>query len=136
MYISAVTTVTLPVRDQERALAFYAGVLDLEVRTDNPFPMGRWLTVAPKGEGTALLLASWFPDMAPVGGLVVAAPDLDALAARLREHDVACEGPTDEPWGRQLLFRDPDGNGFVVSARASTAASTGAGTGAGTAAAR
>ncbi|MEQ4718483.1 VOC family protein [Nonomuraea sp. B19D2] len=115
MPISQILTVTVPVADQERALAFYTGVLDFEVRTDNPFPMGRWLTVAPKGAETTLLLASWFPDMAPVGGLVVAAPDLDALAARLREHEIAFEGPSDEPWGRQLLFHDPFGNGFVVS---------------------
>jgi catechol 2,3-dioxygenase-like lactoylglutathione lyase family enzyme len=115
MHISGVMTVTVPVKDQDKALAFYSGVLDLEVRTDNPFPMGRWLTVAPKGAETALLLASWFPDMAPVGGLIVGSRDVDALAARLREHAVTYEGPTDEPWGRQLLFTDPDGNGFVVS---------------------
>ncbi|MFG1706116.1 VOC family protein [Nonomuraea sp. M3C6] len=115
MPISNILTVTVPVADQERALAFYTGVLDFEVRTDNPFPMGRWLTVAPKGAETELLLASWFPDMAPIGGLVVTAPDLDALAARLRENEIAFEGPSDAPWGRQLLFQDPFGNGFVVS---------------------
>ncbi|MEU6712333.1 VOC family protein [Nonomuraea sp. NPDC046802] len=115
MLISKIVVVTVPVADQERALAFYTGVLDFEVRTDNPFPMGRWLTVAPKGAETTLLLASWFPDMAPIGGMVVAAPDLDALAARLREHEIACQGPSDEPWGRQLLFQDPFGNGYVVS---------------------
>ncbi|TMR91750.1 VOC family protein [Nonomuraea basaltis] len=115
MPISSILTVTVPVADQERALAFYNGVLDFEVRSDNPFPMGRWLTVAPKGAETTLLLASWFPGMAPIGGLVVGAPDLDALAARLRENEVAFEGPSDEAWGRQLLFNDPFGNGFVVS---------------------
>jgi catechol 2,3-dioxygenase-like lactoylglutathione lyase family enzyme len=115
MLISSVLTVTVPVADQDRALDFYTRVLGFEVRSDNPFPMGRWLTVAPKGAETALLLASWFPDMAPIGGLVVAAPDLDALAVRLREHEIACEGPSDQPWGRQLLFHDPFGNGFVVS---------------------
>lgn len=115
MPVSSILTVTVPVADQERALDFYTRVLDFEVRSDNPFPMGRWLTVAPKGAATTLLLASWFSDMAPIGGLVVGAPDLDALAARLRDDDVAFEGPTDEPWGRQLLFQDPFGNGFVVS---------------------
>ncbi|WP_345562061.1 VOC family protein [Nonomuraea rosea] len=115
MLISAIATVTVPVADQERALAFYTGVLGFEVRTDNPFPMGRWLTVAPKGGATTLLLASWFPAMAPIGGLVVTAPDLDALAARLSENATAFEGPSDESWGRQLLFQDPFGNGYVVS---------------------
>ncbi|MBB6343527.1 putative enzyme related to lactoylglutathione lyase [Nonomuraea muscovyensis] len=115
MHISSISTVTLPVADQQRALDFHAGVLGLEVRSDNPSPMGRWLSVAPKGAETALLLASWFPDMAPVGGLVAASPDLDALAERLREHGTQVQGPTNEAWGRQLLFNDPDGNGFVVT---------------------
>ncbi|SEH02233.1 Catechol 2,3-dioxygenase [Nonomuraea solani] len=115
MLVSSLLTVTVPVADQARALDFYTGVLGFEVRSDNPFPMGRWLTVAPKGAETTLLLASWFPDMAPIGGLVVGSPDLDALAVRLREHEVGCTGPTEEAWGRQLLFRDPFGNGFVVS---------------------
>ncbi|TDD36357.1 glyoxalase [Nonomuraea terrae] len=115
MLISSILTVTVPVADQDRALDFYTGVLGFEVRTDNPFPMGRWLTVAPKGAGTTLLLASWFPGMAPIGGLVVAAPDLDELADRLRAAEVAFEGPEQQAWGRQLLFHDPFGNGFVVS---------------------
>jgi catechol 2,3-dioxygenase-like lactoylglutathione lyase family enzyme len=114
MLISLIQTVTVPVADQERALEFYGGVLGFETRTDNPSPMGRWLTVAPKGAETTLLLASWFPEMAPVGGLVVAAPDLDPLAARLRDNGVAFDGPSDQPWGRQLLFHDPYGNGFVA----------------------
>ncbi|MEV0383972.1 VOC family protein [Nonomuraea sp. NPDC050643] len=114
MPISSILTVTVPVADQERALGFYTGVLGFEVRTDDPFPMGRWLTVAPKGAGTTLLLASWFPGMAPIGGLVVGAPDLDALAARLLENEIAFEGPSDQAWGRQLLFHDPFGNGFVA----------------------
>ena len=115
MYISTIATVTVPVADQDSALAFYADVLGFEVRTDNPFFQGRWLTVAPKGAETALLLASWFPDMSPIGGLVVYTSDIDALAARLKEQGVAFEGPTDEAWGRQLQFHDPFGNGFAVS---------------------
>ncbi|MFC7587131.1 VOC family protein [Nonomuraea antimicrobica] len=115
MLISSILTITVPVADQGAALDFYTRALDFEVRSDNPFPMGRWLTVAPKGETTTLLLASWFPDMAPVGGLVVGSSDLDALAARLREHEVAFDGPSEQAWGRQLLFHDPYGNGFVVS---------------------
>ncbi|MDA0632560.1 VOC family protein [Nonomuraea sp. MCN248] len=115
MLISHVVTVTVPVSDQDRALAFYTGALGFEVRSDNPFPMGRWLTVAPKAAESSLLLASWFPGMAPIGGLVLAAPDVDALAERLREDGVEVQGPTDEPWGRQLLFQDPFGNGFVAA---------------------
>jgi catechol 2,3-dioxygenase-like lactoylglutathione lyase family enzyme len=36
--------------------------------------------------------------------------DLDALAARAREHGIECDGPKTEPWGsRSLTVVDPDG---------------------------
>lgn len=36
--------------------------------------------------------------------------DLEAMAARLREHGIEHEGPTDEPWGMPALtVVDPDG---------------------------
>ena len=36
--------------------------------------------------------------------------DLDALAARAREHGIECDGPKTEPWGsRTLTVTDPDG---------------------------
>jgi lactoylglutathione lyase len=38
------------------------------------------------------------------------AQDLDALAARLREHGIEHDGPRTEPWGtRSLSVTDPDG---------------------------
>lgn len=38
------------------------------------------------------------------------AQDLDALAARLREHGIEHDGPKTEPWGtRSLTVTDPDG---------------------------
>jgi lactoylglutathione lyase len=38
------------------------------------------------------------------------AQDLDALAARLREHGIEHDGPKTEPWGaRSLSVTDPDG---------------------------
>lgn len=114
MAVTDIRSVTVPVADQDAALDFYTRALGFEVRSDNPFPMGRWLTVAPAGTTTTLLLASWFPEMAPVGGMVLISPDVAALAKPLAEHDTAFEGPTDEPWGRQLLFHDPFGNGYAV----------------------
>ncbi|MFI6502629.1 VOC family protein [Nonomuraea typhae] len=110
-----ISTVTIPVSDQDAALDFYTRALGMRVRTDNPFPMGRWLSVAPSDGGPSLLLASWFPEMAPIGGLILTAPDLDETAKLLAEYGTAAEGPSDEPWGRQLLFSDPFGNGYVVS---------------------
>ena len=44
------------------------------------------------------------------------AQDLDALAARLREHEVEPDGPKVEPWGnRSLTVTDPDGFKITVT---------------------
>ena len=44
--ITAIRTVAVPVRDQERALAFYTGVLGLVKGLDAPFGGGRWIEPA------------------------------------------------------------------------------------------
>lgn len=45
------------------------------------------------------------------------AQDLDALAARLREHGVEPDGPKEQPWGgRALSVGDPDGFQLTVVA--------------------
>lgn len=45
------------------------------------------------------------------------AQDLDALAARLREHGVEVDGPKEQPWGgRALAVEDPDGFKLTVVA--------------------
>ena len=45
------------------------------------------------------------------------AQDLDALAARLREHGVEPDGPKEDPWGtRSLTVTDPDGFKLTLSA--------------------
>lgn len=45
------------------------------------------------------------------------AQDLDALAARLREHGVEPDGPKTQPWGdRALSVTDPDGFKLTLSA--------------------
>ena len=46
-HLTSVHTVAVPVTDQDRALAFYAGVLGCEVRLDGSYgPGARWLEVA------------------------------------------------------------------------------------------
>jgi lactoylglutathione lyase len=56
--ITDVRTVGVPVSDQDRALAFYGGVLGFETRLDSPFPGGRWIEVAPPGATTTIALTA------------------------------------------------------------------------------
>jgi catechol 2,3-dioxygenase-like lactoylglutathione lyase family enzyme len=118
--MSAVThvgTVIVPVRDQERALAFYRDALGFEVRIDGMFGDGqRWLEVAPPGAETSLALV-------PGDAMEVSLATGDAAAdhAELRARGVDADadlielGPGVPP---MFTFRDPDGNRLRMVERA------------------
>jgi catechol 2,3-dioxygenase-like lactoylglutathione lyase family enzyme len=48
--INGLSLVTIYVKDQDEALAFYTEKLGFEKRMDAPFGGNRWLTVAPVGQ--------------------------------------------------------------------------------------
>lgn len=118
MTITHVQLLSVPVSDQDRARDFYVDILGFDLVRDNPMGEGaRWVEVAPKGATTGLTLVTWFPTMAPgsLKGLVLQTGDVDGDCARLREAGVAVDGPSDAPWGRQVTFDDPEGNGIVLA---------------------
>ncbi len=119
MNITQLGRVIIPVSDQDKALEFYTGKLDFEVRADAPMGDGnRWLEVAPTGSSASVAL------MPPREGaphndqafLVFGTKDLDADHAALKERGVDVD---DEPMGgegdvpRMFFFRDPDGNNLL-----------------------
>ncbi len=116
----AITTVTVPVADQDRALRFYRDVLGFEVRADDAFGDQRWLSVAPAGSAVELTLHPPFPGQAGPGwqlGVVLVADDIAGVVASLRHAGVEVADPERVGWGLQTQFADPDGNGFVLVQR-------------------
>ncbi|MBM7789174.1 VOC family protein [Tenggerimyces flavus] len=124
--ITRIHSTTVLVSDQDKALAFYIDKLDWEKRADSPFGedgAGRWLTVAPEGAATELVLGTaamyeQTPTSAIVSsGISLTVEDLDATYATLTERGVAFEKPPETmPWGtRAAWLRDPDGNTFFLS---------------------
>ena len=119
MHYTHLRVVSIPVADQDRARDFYVRVLGFELRREASFGDGQqWLEVAPPGAQTALTLVTWFPSM-PAGslqGLAIGVRVVDAASAEHSEGGWACEGPPqDAPWGRFATFRDPDGNGLILT---------------------
>ena len=118
MPIIDVTVVSVPVSDQDKARKFYTETLGLRlVRDDDSIPGIRWIQVAPQGGGTALTLVTWFDTMPPgsVRGLVLATDDLDRDYQRLLGLGVGFdEPPAQQPWAREAVLRDPDGNQLVL----------------------
>ncbi len=128
MYIR---TVTLFVHDVDRALDFYTRVLGWENRMDQPLQPGsdlRWVTVAPPGEKTEMVLARGFAGWAAdkVGGFtgtVLGVDDAEATALDLTAKGVEfTTPPTPMPWGLWAQFKDSEGNEFGLHSEQSTLA--------------
>ena len=117
----ALAKVALVVRDYDEAIAFFTGVLGFTLVADTPVGAGkRWVVVAPRGGGCALLLArAATPEQEQAvgrqaGGRVFLFLDTDDFERDHRafvERGVRfTEGPRAEPYGRVAVFLDLYGN--------------------------
>ena len=80
----------------------------------------RWIEVAPEGSTTSLSLVTWFDAMPPgsLQGLVFMVDDVQATYEELTAKGDPFDFPLREmSGGVQAVFRDPDGNGFVIAGR-------------------
>jgi predicted enzyme related to lactoylglutathione lyase len=116
--ISHISIVTVNVTDQDQALRYYTECLGFEKRMDAPMGEGlRWLTVAPAGAATEIVLARGFGEGgAPLGkntGLVLETDDIDAAYHELSGRGVRfTKQPSREFFGGWAEFVDQDGNAF------------------------
>ena len=120
--IVGVSTIGIPVADQDRALAFYRDVLGFSVLVDAPLPQlgARWILLAPPGAAVAVSLVS-ATDSAPAGdetGIRFETLDAARTHATLRERKVdvgeLLRWPDVPP---MFAASDPDGNRFEVVER-------------------
>jgi len=120
-------SVTVPVVDQDRALAFYRDVLGAEVKADfESAPGRRWVAVGWPAGQTQIVLAPVTGESAQpamqIGaftGMVFYTDDLDATCAELTARGVTCiTEPIPESWGGfEAHFADLDGNVFALVER-------------------
>ncbi len=115
--------VSIPTRDQDRALAFYTEKVGFRLIADQPFsPTQRWIELAIGSSETRFVLFTPDGDEGRVGGQfngALACDDVEATYRQLSERGVEFrEQPTKQPWGTFAIMRDPDGNEFVLSSRA------------------
>jgi catechol 2,3-dioxygenase-like lactoylglutathione lyase family enzyme len=117
MIISRISVVSIPVRDQQAAKAFYRDTLGFTLLREDPMgPDQQWVQLAPAGAETSITLVTWFPTM-PAGsvtGMVLETDDITAAHAELESHGVAVTPIEAAPWGTFSTFTDPDGNGWVL----------------------
>ena len=107
---------SIPVADQDRALAFYTSNLGFEVHTDAPYGENwRWIFLTLPGAETRLHFAST-SDMSvndkPALCLVCDCVDDEAEKLRANGAEIT-NGPDDAPWQpgvRWLMLRDSEDN--------------------------
>ena len=118
--IKQIKFVSIPVRDQNRALDFYTDKLGFTIITDQPFDeKQRWIELRiPKAE-TRVVLFTPEGDEKRIGSFMnmsYTCDDIDKTYEELKKRGVEFEGPPQkQPWGTYAMFKDSEGNRFVVS---------------------
>ena len=127
------STCFIQVHDADAALTFYRDVLGLSVSNDVANGGFRWITVGSDTQPEVSIVLTNYVNGGPedvdvVAGLLAKGAmngvhfrtdDLDAVFARLHEHDVEIvQEPADQPWGvRDGALRDPSGNLIRIDQR-------------------
>ena len=118
--IKAIKFVNVPVTDQDRALEFYTKKLGFRVITDSPFNADRrWIELGIPRAETKLVLFTAPGQEKLIGSLMnvtFSADDVVATARELKARGVEfVQEPRKADWGTSAIFKDPDGNQFVLS---------------------
>ncbi len=121
--VDRLSTVMIPVSDQDRGIAFYRDRLGFELRADIPMGRGeRWVEVAPpSGETTVALVLP--REGEPVGidaRLALGTKDVDGDHARLLAAGVDVDEAVmrmGDPVPPMFFFRDQDANRLLLVQR-------------------
>ena len=118
--IKAIKFASIPVRDQDKALEFYTKKLGMRVVTDSPFDANqRWIELGFPRADTKLVLFTAQGQEAMIGGFMnvtFCADDVIATAKELKDKGVEFVQDAEKAdWGTAAIFKDPDGNQFVLS---------------------
>jgi len=120
--IKGIKFASIPVSDQDRALAYYTEKLGFRILTDQPFDgKQRWIELSIPGAETGVTLFTPQGHEGRIGGFTGISfhcqdvqKTYEGLIARGVEFAAP---PKKEPWGTFVMLKDPDGNQFVLSSR-------------------
>lgn len=110
----------IPTSDQQRALHFYTEKLGFAIATDQPFnEKQRWIEMRIANAATRVVLFTPEGQESQIGTRFNGSFSCDNVQAtyrQLRERGVEFVAePQKQPWGEFAIFKDPDGNQFVLS---------------------
>ena len=108
--------VMVPVTDVDRAKAFYEKV---GFHTDHDQTVSeeiRFVQLTPPGSACSIAIGRGLTEMAPgsLDNLQAVVADADATHADMVARGIEVSGIDDQPWGRFIQLRDPDGNRWTL----------------------
>lgn len=120
--IRGVKFVTIPTRDQDRALEFWTKVVGFKIVTDQPFQPGmRWIELGIPGAETEVVLFNSPGQESRIGDFQPMAfwtDDVEGTYEQLSKKGVEfTQKPKKEEWGTSAIFKDVDGNIFVLGSK-------------------
>ena len=111
----------VPTRDQDRALKFYTETLGCRVMTDQPFGEQRWIELGIPGAETKLVLFMYDGHEDRIGGfspISFSADNVESTYDEMSKRGVKfLQPPKKEHWGTSAIFKDLDGNIFLLSSK-------------------
>ena len=118
--IKAIKFASVPVRNQDQALEFYTKKLGFKIITDSPFDgTQRWIELRIPRADTGLVLFTGPGQEAMIGSFMnvaFVADDVEATTKELKSRGVEfVQEPQKADWGTAAIFKDIDGNRFVLS---------------------
>ena len=119
--IKAMKFASIPVKDQQRSLEFYTHKLGFHVTTDQPMGPGqRWIELGLNGgSGVVLFTPQGHEDrIGTFSGISFVCDDVEKTHTELAHRGVEfTQPPKKESWGTSAIFKDIDGNTFVLSSK-------------------
>ena len=119
--IRGVKFASIPVTDQDKAITFYTEKLGFRLLTDQPFDgKQRWVELGIPGADTRVVLFRFDQGPQPGGTMNVTfwTDDVESTARELQGKGVEfVTQPTKAPWGTFAIFKDQDGNRFVLGTK-------------------
>ena len=108
----------VPVTDVDRAKEFYVEKLGFNADFDQRVTEElRFVQLTPPGSACSIAIGEGLGGTLAPGSLdviQVVIPDADAVLAELRAKGVEAQGVDEQPWGRFVTLRDPDGNRWTL----------------------
>jgi len=109
--------VIIPVRDTDRAKAFYVDQVGFHADHDQRVnEQLRFVQLTPPGSACSIAFGEGIGEGEPgsVKGLQMVVDDADAVHAELQGREVEVSDVEDLAWGRFVYFSDPDGNSWAL----------------------